>query len=125
MSKKKHSLTKVLFKLLVLVPTLFSLIGKVVTLAGYEAKLAGRSLIVIIILSLLAGVLFATTWLGILAMLFMYLVSLQLSWQISLFILIIVNLCCLAIILCVMNKIKKNLLFPETREQLREVSKIR
>lgn len=122
--KKKPILSKAILSLLIGVPTLFSLVGKIVTLIGLEARLAGRSLISIIILSVMFAILLTSTWLCVLAMLFFYLTSLQWTAQLSLLILVLLNIILLIIITLVISKFKRKLLFPHTRRRLNHARQV-
>lgn len=122
--KKKPTLSKAILNLLFLAPTFFNILGKIATLVELEARLAGKSLIRLIVLSVVFGTLLTATWLGVLAVLFSYLQSLLLSPILSLFILLLLNVVLLVIIGLCLSKTKKNLLFPEIRHQLHYLYKI-
>lgn len=117
--KKKPTLSKAILNLIFLVPTFFSILSKIATLVEFEARLAGKSLIRLIVLSIVFGTLLTATWLGVLAVLFSYLQSLLLTPLLSLFIILLLNIVLLVIIGFCLNSTKKNLLFPEIRNQLR------
>lgn len=118
--KKKPTLGKALINLVLGIPVLLSLTKKIGTLVGYEARLAGRSILGMIMLILLSVILLSTTWLCLLAMLFVYLMSLHWSMQIILLTLVGVNVFILLIVFCLLIKHKKRLCFPETRYLLEE-----
>lgn len=119
MSKKKLPLSKTLLGLLIGVPTLFSLVGKIINLIGLEARLAGKSLISIIILSVMLALLFTTTWICIMMMIFFYCISLSWSTIESLFIIMMLNIILIVIVSFGVGRFKKKLLFPETRRRIR------
>lgn len=123
--KSTSTVSKTILSLVVLIPTLFSLVRKTVALIGFEARLAGRSVVIISVLSLFVVILLSSTWLGMLAMLFFYLTSLQWSLQQSMLLIIAANILMLVIVWLVIVKVKKNLSFPETRRQLRGVKRLR
>lgn len=124
MAKKKLTLSKSILGLLIGIPTLFNLVAKIFNLIGLEARLAGKSLVSIIILSVMVVLLFTTTWICVMLLIFFYLLSL--SWTImeSLFIIMTLNLILLIIVAFSINKFKKRLLFPETRRRIRHARKV-
>lgn len=123
-NKKGMHIGKLLLKLVVLVPTVFSLLSNVASLLRIEARLAGKSIVTIITLTLLSFVLLFSTWGCILVMLFIYLTSLHLSMLLSIFALILLNIFLLIIICFSIKSAKRNLSFPETSHQLKKITKI-
>lgn len=123
-TKKKPTLGKAILNLIVLVPTFVSILGKITTLVEFEAHMAGKSLIRLIVLSVVFGTLLTATWIGVLAILFSYLQSLLLTPLLSLFIILLLNIVLLIIIGFCLSSTKKNLLFPEIRNQLRYLHRI-
>ena len=119
--RKKPTLGKALINLVIGVPTLLSLMGRIGSLIGLEARLAGKSLVSIIVLAFLSALLLTSTWLCVLGMLFVYLTSLHWSTQLILLTLLGFNLILLIIVCRMMTKYKKRLLFPKTRHLLDEV----
>jgi hypothetical protein len=120
--KKKpesSSIVKTILNLVILLPTLYNLVGKIVALASYEARLAGKSLIKIIIIAIMSGILLASTWLCLSAIYGLYLVSLGLSYQVTLFVIVLVNLLILCIFAILIMYTEKNLSFRATRHHLR------
>lgn len=113
-NKRKPGFSKAILNLIVLVPTLFSLISKIVTLAGLEARLAGKSAVTIMILSVCFGMVLTTTWLCVLSLLFLYLITIM-NWSAALLVIIAINLFLLLVMAMVMLKMKNNLLFPVIR----------
>lgn len=122
--KKRPLLNKALINLVLLVPTLFSLARKIISLLGLEARLAGRSFIIIIMLLMIIGTVFTATWLCLLTMLFFYFTSLHLSVQLSLLFLVVINLLMIVLVGLLILKFKKNLFFPATRRQIKTALKI-
>ena len=116
--KRKSSLGKTLINLALLIPSLFSLLCNITTLIRIEARLAGRSLVIIIGLLMLLGTVLVSTWFCILALLFIYLTSLQLSTAVSLLIILLLNILTIVLITSMAFRHKKNLLFPETCRQI-------
>ncbi len=116
--KKKSSFSKTIACVFSTLPSLYRLINHLLTLMKYETHLARRSVITLLLLYLLAGSLLASVWICLLAMLFMYFISLHLTWLTSLIILLILNILLLVIVLLSMLLVKNNLSFPKTRELL-------
>lgn len=123
-SKKKPSFSKAILNLIVLVPTLFGLLRKVIGLVEIEAQLAGRSIIQLVVLSVALGSLLTATWVGVLIMLYMYFQTLLWTPLLSLFILVLINILILCIILYCISRVKKNLFFPEVRSHLRSLQRL-
>jgi len=118
-TKKKPSFSRAILNLIVLVPTIFGLLQKIVTLLEAEARLAGQSFIQLIVLSMVFGSLLTATWVGVLAMLYLYFQSLAWTPLLSLFVLFVINVLTLIIVAFCLCKAKKNLFFPEVRSQFR------
>ncbi len=122
--RRRSTLSRAIISLVFGVPTLWSLTKKVGAVVGYEARLAGQSVVSILMLALLCVILLTTIWLCLLAMLFVYLVSLHWSTLIVLLVLLGVNLIMLMILCMLLSKYKKRLSFPETRYLLEEARSI-
>ena len=75
--KKKSSVGRTLLRVVTLVPTLFSVFNNVTALVGWEAKRAGKSAVSIVLFAFFAASLLTTIWVCLLAILFLYLVSIQ------------------------------------------------
>jgi hypothetical protein len=123
-TKRKPTLSKAILNLVILIPTFFSILGKVVTLIEFEGKLASKSLIQLVTLSVILGAVLSGTWVGILAMLFIYLQSLSWTPLASLSMVLFVNVVILIIIAFYLCHARKNLFFPEIRKQLRYLQKL-
>lgn len=119
--RKKPTLGRALINLVIGVPTLLSLTGRIGSLIGFEARLASQSLVGIIMLAIFSALLLTSAWLCLLAMLFVYLSSLHWSPLLVLLALFGLNLILLLIVCRRMTKYKKRLLFPKTRDLLDEV----
>lgn len=123
-TKRKPSLSKAILNLVVLIPSFFSVLGKVVTLIEFEGKLASKSLIQLIALSIVLGALLSGTWVGILAMLYIYLQSFAWTPLAALSLILLINVVILIIVLFYLFHAKKNLFFPEIRKQLHYLQKL-
>ena len=88
-------------------------------LAALETKRAGESLVAIIAFAIVVGVLCVTAWMGIIAALVLWLVSLGLAASLAVLIAVVVNL--LAAFGCVLaiRKSSHALLFPATVRALK------
>ena len=113
------SIIKTILNAAIILPTLYNLVGKVFTLASYEAKLAGKNLIKIIIIAIVSGIIVATTWLCLLAMYGLFLISLGWSYQTTLLIIVLINILILGILALLIMYAEKNLSFRATRYQIR------
>lgn len=100
------------------VNTFIKLISEIARLASLEAQLAKKSLVRIIALVFVVGSLLTVTWLCALGCLLLYLVSLHLSWLLSLGIITLLNVVLLTSIFVAILFLKENLLFKATRRQL-------
>ena len=118
--KKKSNISKAILNLVLMVPNLFSFVKNIISLAGLEARLAGRSIILIIVLSLLSVCVLTSTWLCMLGFVFLYLYSLKMSLLFCMFVIFMMNILLLLIISMLLCKYKNNLSFPATRRQIRK-----
>lgn len=98
--------------------TSFKLVSDTFSLAKAEAHLASQSFVQIIILAFVLGTLFTTTWLVLLALLTVFLLSLNLSWLAALGIVLLCNLFIITCIVLVILKLRQNLSFKATRRHL-------
>lgn len=123
-SKKKSTISKTILGLLIGLPSLISLVTKIITLIGLEARLAGRSLMSIIILSIIFALLITTTWSCLLIILFLYLIALTWTPLQALIIILSLNLILLIFVASSIAKFKKKLLFPETRRRVKHARRV-
>lgn len=122
--KKKPTLSKTLFSLMVAIPTLLGLTKRIGALIKLEARLAKRGLFSIVIFALISALLLTASWLCVLAILFIYLSSLQWSTLNILIILLGINIFMLIITFSFVRKYQRRLSFPETRHMLRDIYSI-
>ena len=113
-SQKKSLFSRSVINLLLIVPTLFSVVTQFICLFEQEARAAGRSFIELILLLIVTTTLLISAWFSALAILFVYLTSWNLSWHLSLFIILILNILLLIITLLIISKVKDDLAFPGT-----------
>ncbi len=117
MAKKTLSISRIVLKLITFVP---GILGLAYTVAA-EAKLAGKSLFLFFVISFIVALLLMSSWLCLLALLFTYLISAQFSVMASLALVLLLNLILLTSVGLYTAKIKKDLLFPSTRRQVRSL----
>lgn len=122
--KRKPTLGKAFLNLVLGLPVLLSLTKRIGALIGYEARLASKSILSIMMLICMIVILLSTTWLCLLAMLGVYLMSLLWPTQIILLTLLGVNVIMLFIVFVLLRKYKKRLSFPETRYLLEETCRM-
>ena len=101
-----------------LIETYIKRLSNLTQLASLEAKLAGKTLIKITILLLIAIFLVASAWFSLLLVTYLYLVSLHYSWLCSAIIVACINIFLLVLVLMYILIIKKYLFFPATRRQI-------
>ncbi len=95
-----------------------SLASDVSELAWLEAQLAKKSLIKIAILACLFAILFTVTWLGIAALITVYLNSLDYTWLQAIAIVVTIHGALLLVVGLLISRAKSNLAFKATRRQL-------
>ena len=116
--KSSFSFTSAILNLIMLVPNLMGTVSRITSLMAAEARLAGKSIILLITLSIVLASFITSTWICLLVMLFVFFTSLGWSVAAALTIIFLLNLLTLIIILFIMLRVKKNLLFPKTRRNL-------
>lgn len=117
-------MNKLLKSLLVLAPTLLSLLLNLSSLLSIEYRHAKKYLVCIIVFAWIAGVLFVTAWICAMMMLYLYLLSLLYTPLTALCLLLVLNLVLIGVIGLYICKVQKKILFPETRRQLRKIKRI-
>lgn len=117
--KKRTSFARLFLDLVLVVPNIINLASNMVSLLGVEARLAGKALLIILLLSLMFASLLTISWVCLLGMLFLYLISLHWSWLFSLFVIFMGNTILLLMIGIIILTIKNNLFFSATREKCR------
>ncbi len=117
--KKKNTVRQFFLKALLAAPLLLSFVNNVMSLIRLEASLAGKKMIIILVLSVMAAFLIATTWLGLLLILHSYFVA-MLHWSeiSSLSVLVLLNFFLFLVTILIIAKMKKNLFFPKLRKSL-------
>ena len=122
MAKKRKSDTlRNTIKYLIAIPAIFTLLTNFIDLFNFEARLAGKSILAIIMLTVIAGMLVSITWLCALAFLAIYLISLQWSSYAILALLIGINLLFIILIGFAIKQKKEYLFFPFIRKQIVEI----
>jgi len=93
-------------------------ISDLVHLAALEAQLAVKTLVILAVLVFILGTVMTACWLSVLAVIFFYLLSLHFSMLTASLCLVGINMLILGLLAITMYKLKANLFFPNTREQL-------
>jgi hypothetical protein len=126
MAKKKNKFTlgKSLLNIALGIPSFLSLTAKIASLFKFEAGLASRSVVNIIMLGVLFALLLSASWICLLALLFVHLMTLGWSIPNILLTLLGINLFSLSIVGIFILKYKKRLSFPETRFLVAEARNI-
>jgi hypothetical protein len=114
----KGALMGAVMSLVLLVPKLFNFMGNISTLVKLEAQQAGRNLTIIVLLMFISAILLTSSWLCLLGLAYLYLVSLHIGAIPALTIVTIFNLLLLLIIGLIIYTLKRNLFFPATFAQL-------
>lgn len=104
--------------------TFFTLVNELIHLASLESKLAVKSLVKIVALSFIVATLLTSTWLCILALLFVLIIAMHLSSSFALCIITLLNVLLLVMVSILIIRAKDKLFFPATRRQLRFASKV-
>lgn len=120
MQKRKSSLRSIM-EFALLVPNIINVICNAMKLIGHEARIAGRSVVIIMISSIVFAILLASSWICILGLVLVYLLSLQWNLMLCIFILLLLNILLLIILSIFIGKTKRNLLFPATTQQCKKL----
>jgi hypothetical protein len=120
MAKKKSRITGTILSLIFLVPKLFSTFFDIGKILKMEAHYAVRKVTILLFLSLICAILFTSTWLGLLGLLYLY-ISTKLSAIASLSIVLLLNIFFMVIVGLVIFNLKRDIFFPETLQHLRKV----
>ena len=124
-AKKRKGLVKIVLEWLMVIPTLFGFVDHVTALFSYELHQAKRNLVFIFFLCMLLWVFIVSLWLSICACILVYLLSLKLTWMISLMIIALLNTLILTIICLLLLLKKRELSFPETAQLIRDACRLR
>ena len=120
MFSKKHIARYILNRILLSV-SLLKIVPSLFMLIEAEAKLAGRDLLATIVLYFIALMLLCSVWISLLAFLFLYLVSLNISSLLSMLVILSLNIFLLLIIYLIILKRKNQSSFPKTREVMKSL----
>lgn len=124
MSKNKEIFfIKFIIDIVMIISSFFKIIPNLIFIFEYEAKAAGKSLISIIVLFLMASIFLLTIWMSILVMCVFYLVSLHMSWLLSIFIITMMNIILLLITAICISRMKRPLAFEKTRNLIHKFKK--
>lgn len=122
MTKKDESrVGKSLIGLVTVLPSLYRVATNIPRLLEADVRSTERSLVGFVCLAVISLVLLFSSWFCLLAMLFLYFTSLQLSTMISLLIIFGLNFLLLIIVGLIMTNKKSDLIFPHIRSLLRSI----
>jgi hypothetical protein len=110
MTNKRKTSPGTLRNLILLIPNLINFATNITALLRMEACLAGKNIIILLVLGIVLACVLSSTWLCMLAMLLAYLLSIQWSWLSSLSVIFILNLFLLLLVAIIIVKTKRNLL---------------
>ncbi|EKD72617.1 MAG: hypothetical protein ACD_45C00623G0003 [uncultured bacterium] len=122
--KSRFSLSDTIKNIIMLVPNIINILSNVIALVNLETRIAGKTIVAILTLAVIYATLLTATWLSLLAILVVYLVSLQWSLLVSLLIALALNIVCLLVIGLILLRMKKNLFFPATVSECRNLREI-
>lgn len=118
--KNKKNILKGIINILFMVPNIFYYITNLISLISIEARLAGKSFAIILVLCMFFSIVLLSIWGCILVLIFFY-SSNYLGPMLSMVLLILINILLLLIIGLIISKLKKLISFPMTREQLSQI----
>jgi membrane protein YdbS with pleckstrin-like domain len=118
--KNKKGIISTILDLALIVPRTFSFMGNIKSLINIEARIAAKSLAIILMLILITASLLTTSWICVLALLFTWFQALKWTVASSIAVILLLNIIVLLVVTLFIAKHKKNLFFPETREHLSE-----
>lgn len=98
---------------------LTTIISEVLEILSLEARLAGKSLLIILALLVVAGLVVITTWLLFMAALVFLLIHVSVSSLTAVLAVIGFNIILLGGIILLIKKLHRNVYFPATRRQLK------
>src|SRR5260221_10057571 len=118
MQKNKHTWLDTFFRLCTILPLCLNVMKQFICLVETEAHLAKKKVIIILVAILCFLLFLSSAWLCFIAMLFIYLLSLQLGYFISLLFIFILNLLLLVITILIIANTQNEIFFPKTRRLL-------
>lgn len=116
--KRKSHFSRTLFSMIVFAYSFFSSFKYKITLLGTEARIALRGIFKSLILAVFLGVMLATTWISLLAMLFLYILNLPTSPYLSLLVVILINMVVMIIVSLMIAKLMRNISLQKIRLNL-------
>ena len=118
--KKKKSFFLSVMQYVSVIPLLFKAMDGLFSLIKVEAYQAKKNIITLIILGLLLGIIAFSTWLCLLALLFIYFISIQFTLIESALILVLINLF-LLILFGTKILFAKKIFFPQTKQLIKKL----
>lgn len=117
--KKKRSFINILLEYSTLIPSIVNLANNIVSFINLEARLTGKSIFNILLLSAVFALLLATSWLCLLAMILAYFVIyLHMHLIAAIAIILLINTLAMVIIGLMLAKAKNDLLFSRSCRSL-------
>lgn len=116
--KKKFSLIRSVVRMFSLLPLFSSVFTKTLHIVESETRIAGKKLVLLLIYGVILGFLIAYIWFCLLAMLLVYFIQLQMGLLAALSIILILNVLLLIIVGLLILNVKKEKLFPRSRNLL-------
>src|SRR5580765_2054554 len=95
------------------------LASNLLELFGLEARRAGLMLVLMLACGAIGAGLIIAAWLGLLAALVLWGVSLGITWQAALGVVTFANVAAAGALLCICARASRDLTFPATRRELR------
>jgi len=119
----KNLLNKTIIDFVLLIYSLFKTIPDLIKLAELESRALAENMVSILILYLIAGTLLTSIWLCVIAICFVFFISLQLSWILSFFIILVLNVLLLIITVLLVLRKRNNMAFRKTRNLISNFNK--
>lgn len=116
--KRASSISRVLIKLMLVVPSIYHIARNLVFCLEQDAIAAKKGLMALAMLFLFALSLIIGTWFCICGMIFFWLITLQVNFIVISLILLMIHIIALFITALLITKSKHKLTFPHTRDLL-------
>lgn len=119
--KNKAGTSRSILNLLFVVPSIISFAGNLVSLVQAEIHEMRRNIFWMVVLLVFSTVLLSTLWMGLMALLYIFFLSLNVSSIISIVFILLLNLFLLVITCLCATLVKNKIGFPETKEVVRKL----
>lgn len=118
MSKKNGKHRHSFINSILMMFSMYKLVGKVITTLKVDTYQTGRNLLTFSLMLLIGCCFFLSAWFSLMIFLFFYLLSLKLSTLLSLFCVFVLNTILLSCIIYKMMRLKNHLIYPITTRLL-------